>query len=99
MPIGQAITGSAVVVAVKTITLVLGATITYFALKAYRRTKSPALRALTVGFSLVTTGAVIGGIIHQFSGLSLRNAVLTESLFIMGGFLVLTYSLYAETGP
>jgi uncharacterized membrane protein len=98
MPADQAITGSAVVVAVKTVTLALGATITYFALKAYRRAKSPALRALVVGFSLVTTGAVSGGLVHQLSGLSLQDAILIESLFIMFGFLVLTYSLYAETG-
>lgn len=90
-------TSPAMVVALKTLTLALGATITYFALKAYWRTRSPALRALAVGFSLVTTGAVVGGSLHQFSGLNLRSAVLVESLFIMIGFLVLTYSLYAET--
>lgn len=99
MPAEHAVTGSAVVVAVKTVTLALGATITYFALKAYRRRKSPALRALVVGFSLVTTGAVFGGGVHQFTQLSLGNAVLVESLFIMVGFLVLTYSLYAEMNP
>lgn len=93
----QAITGSVVVVALKSATLVLGGTITYFAWRAYRRTRSPALRALAVGFSLVTTGAVIGGGVHQFARLSLQNAVVIESLFIMVGFLVLTYSLYAET--
>lgn len=90
----SAVTGSVMVVALKTATLALGATITYFALKAYRRTASPALRALAVGFSLVTTGAVIGGGIHQFSRLSLQNAIFVESLFIMLGFLVLTCSLY-----
>lgn len=95
----QVITGSALVVAVKTATLALGGTITYFAVRAYRRTKSPALRALAVGFSLITTGAVIAGGVHQFSQLSLRNAVIVESLFIMFGFLVLLYSLYAETSP
>lgn len=96
MPEESLLIGSAIVVALKTATLALGATITYFALKAYRRTKSPALRALTVGFSLVTTGAVFGGAIHQLSPLDLHNAIFVESLFITFGFLVLTYSLYAK---
>lgn len=97
MPMEHAITGSTVVVAIKTVTLAIGGTITYFALRAYQRTKSPALGALGIGLSLVTTGAVIGGGVHHFSRLSLRNAVVVESLFIMFGFLILLYSLYAET--
>lgn len=49
-------TGSATVVALKAVTLALGATLTCIALRAHLRTKSPALRGPGVGFSLVTTG-------------------------------------------
>lgn len=98
MTVESFVAGPAVVVALKTATLGLGATITHFALKAYRRTGSPALRAVAVGFSLVTTGAVIGGVTHQLTRVSLRSAVLIESLFFALGFLVLTWSLYADRG-
>lgn len=96
MSAAPAVVSSSIVVAVKTITLALGGTITYFSLKAYRRSGSPALRALTIGFLLVTTGAAIGGALHQLTLLSLRDGILVESLFVMFGFMVLTYSLYAE---
>lgn len=85
------------VVALKTATLVLGATVTYFALQAYRRTESPPLRALAVGFSLVTVGSVLGGGLHQFLGWALDSALFAENLFVTLGFLVLTWSLYMRS--
>ncbi|WP_137285281.1 DUF7521 family protein [Halorussus salinisoli] len=93
----QALVGSATVVALKTITLALGGIITYFAFKAYRRTNVSALRALALGFGLVTTGTVLGGVVHQFTGLTIADGVVVESVFIALGFGVLTYSLYAKT--
>lgn len=85
------------VVALKTITLALGGTITYFAFKAYRRTNVPALRALAVGFGLVTAGTVLGGVVHQFTALNIADGIVVESVFMALGFGVLTYSLYAKT--
>lgn len=92
----QALAGSTVV-ALKTLTLALGGTITYFAFEAYRRTNAPALRALAVGFGLVTAGTVLGGVVHQLTGLSIEGGVVAESAFTALGFGVLTYSLYART--
>ena len=96
MSSSQAFAGSAVV-ALKTLTLALGGTITYFAFKAYRRTNAPALRALAVGFGLVTAGTVLGGVVHQLTGLSIEGGIVVESVFTALGFGVLTYSLYART--
>ncbi|WP_135852751.1 DUF7521 family protein [Halorussus salinus] len=97
MASSQAFAGSAAVVALKTVTLALGGTITYFAFEAYRRTNVPALRALAVGFGLVTLGTVLGGVVHQFTALSIAGGIAVESLFMALGFAVLTYSLYAKT--
>ena len=80
----------------KAATLVFGTLLTYLSWRAYRRTGAPALRALTVGIGLVTTGAVVGGLLHQFLGIGIVAAAGVQSVFTATGFAVLTYSLYAE---
>jgi len=82
--------------AVKTGTLLLGSLITYLSFKAHRRTGSPALRALSVGFGLVTVGALLAGVGHQFTELSLTESIVIESGLTFLGFAVIVYSLYAE---
>jgi hypothetical protein len=90
------------IVPLKTLTLALGAAITYFSYRAYRRTGAPSLRALTVGFGVVTTGALVAGALdltNQFAGIpavSSRIALAVESLFTAVGFAVILYSLYSE---
>jgi hypothetical protein len=86
---------TAIVVA-KTITLVLGGLVTYLAFKAHRRTGAPALRALAVGFGIVTVGAIVAGIVDRLTGLGLLYSVLIQSTLTMVGFAVITYSLYVE---
>jgi hypothetical protein len=82
--------------AVKSGTLLLGSLIVLLSLKAYRRTGSPALRSLGVGFGLVTLGAIVAGVGHQFTALSLAQSVVIESSLTFLGFAVIVYSLYAE---
>jgi hypothetical protein len=81
---------------VKTITLLMGFVVTYLALKAYRRTRAPALRAVAVGFAVVTLGAVLGGVAHQLLDVSLSVGVLLQSLVTMVGFGLIVYSLYTR---
>ncbi|MFB6196297.1 MAG: hypothetical protein ABEI80_09005 [Haloplanus sp.] len=83
-------------VAIKTATLLLGSLITFLALKAYRRTGSPALRSLGIGFGLVTVGALLAGVGHQFTSLSLAESVVIESSLTFVGFAVIVYSLYVD---
>jgi len=80
----------------KAATLVFGTLLTYLSWRAYRRTGAPALRALAAGIGLVTAGAVVGGILHQFVDIDLVVAVSVQSVFTAAGFAFLTYSLYAE---
>ena len=84
------------VIALKTVTLLLGGLVTYFAFKAYRRTDNAALRALAIGFGLVTVGALLAGVANQVLGISGGYALVIESAFTALGFAVITYSLYAE---
>jgi hypothetical protein len=84
------------VVALKTVTLLLGGLITYFAYRAYQRTESTALGALAVGFGVVTLGALAAGVVDQLLGYRRADALLLESVLTMVGFGVILYSLYAE---
>ncbi|AEH35750.1 DUF7521 family protein [Halopiger xanaduensis] len=81
---------------VKTIILVVGGIITYFAFKAYRRTRQRALGYLAVGFGLVTLGFVLAGMFDLLLDVELVLGVLLESLLVLAGFLVIAYSLYVQ---
>lgn len=82
------------VAALKTLTLVFGGLITYFAYSAYQRTHVPALRALTIGFGAVTAGAFLAGAAHQAFGLNTDLVLIIESLLTAIGFGIILYSLY-----
>ncbi|MFC6719478.1 hypothetical protein ACFQGT_14185 [Natrialbaceae archaeon GCM10025810] len=81
---------------VKTLVLIVGSVITYFAFKAYRRTRQPALGYLASGFGLVTLGLVLAGIVHEIIQIDLATGVLLESLLVLAGFLIIAYSLYVQ---
>ncbi len=82
------------IVVTKTVTLLLGGLITYLAFKAYRRTGSPSLRALTIGFGIVTVGSLLAGVIDVVLSLGFRVGLLVQSLLVAVGFAVIVYSLY-----
>lgn len=84
------------IVAAKTITLVLGGLVTYLAFKAHRRTGAKALKALAIGFGVVTLGAIVAGVADLFTDLGLLYGILIQSTLTMVGFAVITYSLYVE---
>ena len=86
------------IIAVKTVTLLLGGGITYIAYKAYRGTGARSLRMLGVGFGTVTLGALLAGIAHQLLAVSLEVGVLINSALVAVGFAVIMYSLYLERG-
>lgn len=83
-------------VVTKTVTLMLGALITLFAYRAFRRRREPALRALMFGFGLVTLGSVTGGTLYHVVGVDFALGVGIESLVTAAGFTVLVYSLYVS---
>jgi heme/copper-type cytochrome/quinol oxidase subunit 3 len=87
------------IVAVNTVTLLCGGAVTLFAYRAFRRTGSSALRALTVGLGLVATGTLVAGAVHQGLGVSLKAGVAIQSSFTAVGFLVVAYSLFVGEEP
>jgi heme/copper-type cytochrome/quinol oxidase subunit 3 len=94
-PAGETETMLALAV-VKTLVLVVGSVITYFAFKAYRRTRQPALGYLAAGFGIVTLGLVLAGMLYEVLEVDLAMGILLESLLVLVGFLVIAYSLYVQ---
>lgn len=90
------------IVVAKALTLVLGGLVTYFSYRAYRRTRSRALRSLAVGFAVVTLGSLFAGVLDQVLPMAFGSldgflvGVLVESWLTAIGFGVILYSLYAE---
>lgn len=78
---------------VKALIGLLGAAITYFALKAYWRTRDRSLALLSVGFAFVTAGAVLGGMLFEFLEVSLAFGILVEGIFGLIGFALVAFSL------
>lgn len=89
-------TGTAIV-AVKTVILLLGSGITYIAYRAYRRTETPSLRVLGIGFGVITFGALLAGIAHQILSVSLERGILINSVLVAIGLAIVMYSLYLES--
>lgn len=87
---------TSLVAALKTVTLLLGGMITYFAFKAYRRTGAPALRVLAIGFGAVTLGSLLAGLGDQLFAVETAYALIIESALTAVGFAIIMYSLYVE---
>ena len=88
------LTISSLIIVFKTITLVLGGLITYFAYRSYRRTKSRALGTLALGFGIITSGSILAGAVDQLLQADFQIGLLIESGLLALGFLVIVYSLY-----
>ncbi|RDI70086.1 DUF7521 family protein [Halopelagius longus] len=84
------------VVVAKTVTLVLGGLVTFVTWKAFRRTGRRALKALFVGFAIVTLGSMTAGVVDQLLAFDPDYALLVESVLTAVGFSVIAASLYVE---
>jgi heme/copper-type cytochrome/quinol oxidase subunit 3 len=81
---------------IKTLVLIVGSIITYFAFKAYRRTRQSALGYLAAGFGIVTLGLVLAGTGYELLGVGFEVGILIESLLVLVGFCIIAYSLYVQ---
>ncbi|ELZ80120.1 DUF7521 family protein [Haloferax larsenii] len=87
---------TALVVGMKTATLLFGGLVTLVTFRAYRHRQTHALRSLCVGFALITLGSLVAGIVHQLTPLSYDYALVAESSLTVGGFAVIAHSLYTD---
>lgn len=84
------------VIVTNTVTMLCGGVITTLAWRAYQRTASPALGALSAGLGLVTAGALLAGGLNQLADIGFATSIGIQSTFTAVGFAILAYSLYAR---
>lgn len=82
-----------IVAVVKTLILIVGGAVTYFAYSAYKRTGDPSLRLLSAGFAFIVIGVLLAGFTFELLGVTLGVGVLVESVFVLVGLTVIAYSL------
>lgn len=87
-------TATVLLVATETVTFILGALITFLAYRAFSRRQEPALRALMLGFGLVTLGSVVGGALSYVGDVSPLVGTSLGSAVTAAGFAVILHSLY-----
>ncbi len=80
-------------IVVKSLMLLAGGIVLYYATKAYRRSGDESLGYLAAGFGFVLFGAALGGLVYELIGQPLVVGVIIESTFILVGFLLIAYSL------
>ena len=80
-------------VIVKSLILLMGGVVTYFATKAYLRTEDRSLGLLAAGFALITLGALLGGMVHELIQAQLVTGVLIEGVFVLAGLTLIAFSL------
>lgn len=84
-----------VIATANALSLVLGRSITWFAFRAFRRTRLRALGGLPLGNGRVTLGMAIGGFLHHLtdtlllSSLAIRNTCVSPGLTVLAGSLAL----------
>lgn len=85
-----------VVALVKTTITLLGGLITYYAAKAYWRTRDRSLGLLAAGFAVITIGAIVAGISFELVEVPLAAGVIIDGLFVIAGFSLIAYSLFVR---
>lgn len=80
-------------IVIKTLDLVLGGLITFYAYRAYHRTNSSPLGLFTIGFGLLTIGAMSAGIVDLILPFSLELAVIIEGVLSLIGFVFILHSV------
>lgn len=72
-------------VAVRVLLLVVGLATTAISFRAYRREGTRYLRDATLGFGFITLGVLIEGFLYQFTGLTLTQVHVAESVALVLG--------------
>lgn len=82
-----------VLVSARIVVLILGLSITYYSLQAYRRTGLPFMRTTAIGFAVITLGVLFEGLLFELVGLGLTMVHIVESVAVAIGFLILLFAL------
>ena len=72
--------------------LLVGVATTVISFRAYRRVQTRYLRDATLGFGFITLGVLIEGFLYQFTGLTLTQVHVAESVALVLGLSILLRS-------
>lgn len=81
----------------KVATLILGVSIAYQAYRGYRRHQSTRMFYFAIGFTFVSIGAVVEGILYDVIGLSIFVAGTVQTTIVALGMVGILYSLYSQS--
>lgn len=81
-------------VLVRLLIVALGTTIVYLSFKSHRQNHSNAMLLLSIGFVLITVGAVIEGVLFEFLAFDIFRAHTVESVLVASGLIAIVYSVY-----
>ena len=72
---------------------IFGTMATYIGLKAFRRSRDGSLLFASAGFSLITIGTVLGGLVYVFLTHNMVEIYLGQSAMVALGLLSIIYSI------
>ncbi len=70
-----------------------GGLATYIALKAFKRNREASLLLASLGFTLITAGTVLGGLVYVFFTHNQIEVYLAQSAMVAAGFFSIVYSI------
>jgi len=80
----------------KLVTMALGLVIAFQAYRGYRRSNSQSMLYLSIGFAIISFGAIIEGILFDVVGLTFHNAGTVATAIVAMGMLTILYALYGH---
>lgn len=78
----------------KLLTMVLGLLVAAAAYRGYRRYGTRPLLHVAIGFLLISVGAALEGLLFDFTPLTLYQASLVHTAFMVTGMGAILYSVY-----
>ncbi|MCU4717945.1 DUF7521 family protein [Halapricum hydrolyticum] len=84
-------------VAAETVIFVCSGVLATLSYRAYQRRQSRSLGALFGGLTLVTLGALLGGVLIALGVGKTVHAASASAALVAAGFVIVTYSMYADS--
>ncbi len=82
---------------IKVVTVAIGGLVVLLLLRGYRRERSQTMLFLAIGFSLITLGSIIEGVLFEFFGYSLLEVNIVASIITLAGLISVVYSIYGTS--
>ncbi len=80
------------VIILRLMVIILGATVVLIAIRAYRRTRESFMFLVALGLVLITIGSFVEGLFFEFTGRT-NPAHALESTLAVIGFLIIIYAI------